>query len=276
MGLGAGMTRGWLGTAVICGGLVLGAQATAEPVNDLYDAMRLDAMLDVMREEGIAYGDELAEQMLPGRAAQWPDLISEIYDTERMGDIVETKFTQALSDTDVTPLLKFFTSEAGERIVQLELDARRAMIDTYVEENARAAFREADPDDARQAQLARFIDANDLLESNVSSALNASLRFYTGLVDGGAFTMSESEILSDVWAQEAETRSDTQEWLYGFLMLAYEPLPDPALEHYIHLSQTEPGRDLNRALFEAFGAAYDEISYALGRALADQMQGQDL
>ena len=254
----------------------LGAPLQAAPQNDLYDALRLDEMIAVMREEGLAYGDELAAQMIPGNAGSWSGLISAIYDTDRLGSIIEARFTQELGDTEIGPLLAFFRSGPGERIVQLELDARRAMIDSRVEDAAREAFRAADPDENRQEQLAQFIDSNDLLEGNVASALNASYRFYSGMVDGGAFSMSESDILSDVWAQEAETRSDTQEWLYAFLMLAYEPLPDDALDQYIALSRTEEGRALNRALLTAFGAAYDEISYALGLALAGQMQGQDL
>lgn len=268
--------RDWIGGLVFCGTVALAMPGQAAQVEDLYDALRLDEMITVMREEGLAYGDELAEQMLPTGTAAWSNLISEIYDTERMGTIVEARFAQELSETDIAPLVSFFQSEPGARIVELELEARRAMIEPRVEEAARAAFREADPDDARQQQLEMFIDSNDLLEGNVASALNASLRFYNGMVDGGAFVMSESDILQDVWAQEAETRSDTQEWLYAFLMLAYEPLPDDALDRYIALSATEAGRDLNRALFNAFGAAYDEISYALGLSLAGQMQGQDL
>jgi hypothetical protein len=59
-------------------------------------------------------------------------------------------------------------------------------------------------------------------------------------------------------------------------MLAYGPLSSEVLGDYIDLSQTEAGKAMNRALFEGFDIMYEDISYALGLAVARQMQGQDL
>ena len=64
------------------------------------------------------------------------------------------------------------------------------------------------------------------------------------MVEGGALEMSEGEILADVWAQEEDTRADTEEWLYGFLLLAYQPLSDDQLDDYVALSASPEGRAL--------------------------------
>ncbi|NVK60443.1 MAG: hypothetical protein HWE37_10270, partial [Rhodobacteraceae bacterium] len=101
-------------------------------------------------------------------------------------------------------------------------------------------------------------------------------RFYLGLVDGGALEMSERDIADEVWSQEPETRADTREWLYGYLLMSYGPIADKDLEDYVALSSTEEGKAMNRALFDGFNAMYDEISYALGLAAAQQMMAQDL
>ena len=122
----------------------------------------------------------------------------------------------------------------------------------------------------------RWHSGNDLIEANVAGALNASYRFYAGLVEGGAIEMTESEILADVWSQEEETRTDTTEWLYGFLLMAYQPLDADQMDAYVALSASPEGRALNRALFDAFNKMYDDISYGLGLAVAQQMRGQDL
>ncbi|CUH77689.1 DUF2059 domain-containing protein [Tropicibacter naphthalenivorans] len=262
-------------------GMTLGAALLAwplhaAPADDLIDALRLDDMIATMRTEGLAYGAELGEDMFQGGDAGWQRLLEDIYDTDRMESLIEAEFTAALGDTDLTPLIDFFESDQGQEIVELELAAREAMIDDEVEEMARSTYRFADPDGGRTRQITRFIEANDLLDSNVAGAMNASFRFYLGLVDGGGFEMSESDIIQDVWAQEPETRSDTQEWLYGFLLMAYDPLSDRELDQYIDLSATPEGMALNRALFTAFNKMYDDISYALGLAAAQQMQGQDL
>lgn len=159
----------------------------------------------------------------------------------------------------------------------MELAARREMIDDDVESAAREAFQGLDGSaDPRLALLDAFVDANDLLESNVVGALNASYEFYLGLADGGAIAMSEDEILAEVWSQEPDTRADSREWLYAYLLMAYAPMSDAALGDYIDMSSTPEGRAMNRALFAGFNGMYDQISYALGRAAARQMIAQEL
>ncbi|WP_425074601.1 DUF2059 domain-containing protein [Sagittula sp. S175] len=251
--------------------------ARAEPVDDLMEALQIDAMLDIMREEGMAYGADLANDMFPGGDnTRWQALLTEIYDPAKMHVVMRGHFAEVLGHTEMRTLVAFFNSDIGQEIVQHELSARRVLIEDDVEDAARQAFVEADPDTKRMKQLDRFVEVNDLLEANVAGALNASFKFYSGLVDGGALQMSEGDILADVWGQEEETRQDTREWLYAFLMLAYEPLSSDDLDRYIDVSSTPEGRVLNRALFAGFNAMYDEISYALGLAAADQMQTQEL
>jgi hypothetical protein len=171
----------------------------------------------------------------------------------------------------------FFDSAEGRRIVELEVSARRAMMEDAVEDAARADYlqRVGEGDD-RLALVEQFVDANDLIEANVVGALNSNYMFYRGLVEGGALEMSEAEMLDDVWSQEDETRGDTREWLYGFLLLAYGPLEDATLEAYVALSVTPEGRAMNRALFAGFDRMYAEISYALGLAIAREMQSEEL
>ena len=142
---------------------------------------------------------------------------------------------------------------------------------------AREVFRGLDgSSDGRLGLVTDFVQANDLVEANVTGALNASFQFYAGLVDGGALEMSEREILDEVWSQEPETRADSREWLYAYLLMAYEPLPEGDLEAYVDLSSSPEGKAMNRALFAGFNTMYDNISYALGLAAAKQMQAQEL
>jgi hypothetical protein len=259
--------------------MLLSAQPLrAAQVDELLDALGIDEMLEIMREEGLAYGEELGDDMFSGGTRpSWRALLEDIYDPEKMRVIMRRDFKQALDGADAEPLIAFFNTPTGEKIVSLELSARRAMIDEDVEAAARDHYRMlAGSSDPRLEQIQRFVAAGDLLEVNVAGALNASFQFYRGLVDGGGLDMSESEILSDVWSQEDETRDDTRDWLYGFLLLAYRPLSDEQLEDYIELSNAPEGKLLNQALFAGFNEMYDEISYALGLAVAQEMMAQDL
>lgn len=255
------------------------AQAT-RATDALLDQLGLPETVAVMRREGIDYGAELAEEMLaggPGRS--WSEVVERIYDTERMEATVRQGFASAWQEEDVPldKVTRFFASEAGQEVIRLEISAREAMTDPDVEEAARAAFRDSEASrDPRLRLIDDFIEANDLIDANVVGAMNSSYEFYAGLVDGGAFEMSEEEILGVVWDSEADSRSDTREWLHAYMMLAYRPLGDAALRDYVELASSPQGRALNRALFAGFDQMYAEISYALGLALARQMTAQEL
>ncbi|MGB1208076.1 MAG: hypothetical protein ACPG7W_02630, partial [Paracoccaceae bacterium] len=146
-----------------------------------------------------------------------------------------------------------------------------------VEDAARDVFRTLQGgDDPRLAQLDAFVAANELVEANVTGALNASFQFYAGMAQGGALDLTEDEILTIIWQSEAETRADTREWVYGFLLMAYGPLDDDTLERYTDFSASAQGQVLNRALFAGFNRMYDGLSYDLGLALARDLSVRDL
>ncbi len=251
------------------------AQSGVEP---LFEAMQMDRLIAQMRDEGLAYGETLADDMLPGGVdAQWRALLTRIYDTDKMADVVRAEFTRAFGETDPAPLLSFFQSAPGQALVEAELDTRAAIANPEIEEAARDIWRQADKSTPRQQLIADYVAINDLLEYNVSGAMTSNYQFFTGLVEGGAIDMTEDEILQDVWAQEAETRADTREWLFGYLTMAYDELPESTLADYVALSRTDAGRALNRALFAGFDRMYAEQSLSLGLAVASLMaQGEEL
>jgi hypothetical protein len=262
------------------------AQEQQGRIDALMEVMGLDAIIAIMREEGLAYGDELGREMLAqGGGAAWDMLVDRIYDVDKMTMLVRRQFHRAFGDADPAPLIAFFESETGARIVELEVAARRAFMDATIEEAAREAFRrvEADLDapsprgiDPHLSAIEAYIEVNDLIGFNVMGAMNANMLFYRGLIEGGAMEMTDADIVADVWAQEEDTRAETREWIYAFLMLAYEPLDAAQIHAYADLSATAAGRAMNRALFESFDLMYGEVSRALGMAIAGQMLGEEL
>ena len=271
--------RQFLATVAVSGCFaVSGSVVHAGEVDDLLDALGVPQIVEIMRAEGLEYGDTLAADMVPGGSTDgWRATVDRIYDEARMLETVRGVFTQEFGTADIDPLIEFFESDLGQQVVSLELSARTAMREQEIEDAARAAFRDLEgTDSATLATIADFVDTNDLVEANLVGALNANYMFYLGLVDGGALEMSEQDILTEVWSSEEETRTDTREWVFAFLLMAYRPLEDGVVEDYTELSQTDPGRALNRALFAGFNEMYDDISYALGMAVARQMQVQEL
>ena len=244
----------------------------------LIEALGIPALLEVMRTEGQSYGIEIGADFLPdGGGASWGAMIARLYDPAKMQISVAQALETEIAAPHLDPLLAFFTSTTGKRIVKQEILAREAFLDTAAEEAARETYRETqDAQAGRIALLKEYVALNDLVEFNVAGALTANLRFYRGLVEGGAVEMSEEEMLAEVWGQEAEIRADTEEWLMSYLLMAYAPLSDSEIAEYVALSRTEAGQALNRALFAGFDGMYADLSYALGLAVASQMKGEDL
>jgi hypothetical protein len=256
----------------------------AAVVSDFTRALRIDEMLEVIRAEGLANGDDLAAEMFAGAAgADWSAAVAQVYDAGRM----RQRFDQSMADLpdqDAAALadsLVFYTSDLGQKIIGLELEARRAMLDPAVEEAAQARWREMGQgagDQGRLDLLDRFVTVNDLIEMNVAGALNANLAYYRALSGAGAFgdAMPEAQMLSEVWAQEADLRKETVDWLFPYLNLAYGSLTPDEMQAYIAFSDAAAGRKANAVIFAAFDAVFVAASTELGRAVGLRLNGQDI
>jgi hypothetical protein len=153
------------------------------------------------------------------------------------------------------------------------------MLDDATKDAAEMAAQQMVADnDPRMDLLQRFAEVNDLLEMNVAGAMSANLAFYKGLAAEGAFgeDLTEEQMLTDVWNQEAQVRTDSEKWLNSFMALAYQPLSDADVEAYIAFSETAAGQRLNTVIFAAFDETFRQVSFDLGRAAARQMQGNDI
>lgn len=264
--------------AAVC--LALLPSGARADVEELFDVMRLDEIIEVMRKEGLDYGAEMAVDFLNGAGGpDWERAVNRIYDTDKMAATVLENFSASLADVDTDILVAYFEGETGAEIISLEISAREALLDDAIEEASILQLEAAEErNDPRLDLIGRYIEKNDLIESNVVGALNSNFAFFTGLADGGAFPfeMTEEQIIRDVWQQEAEIRADTTEWIRSFLLMAYQPLSDDQIEEYIALSDTPEGSALNRALFESFNEMFNEISRSLGLAASIYMGGQEL
>lgn len=264
---------------VVLGALPASAASRAE-VDELIGLLGLSDIIEIMADEGEGYGDDLRKELLGDTSsAQWDQLIATLYAPEAMMEIFRTTFEPLMADASAKPLLDFFGSDLGQRIISAEISARSALLDDDIEEAAGERLaRMRDEGDARLELLEDYVETNDLIENNVVGALNSSYAFYSGLASGDAFagTLTEDQILTDVWSQEEDVRVDTVEWIYAYLAMAYGPFDDAELTAYIDLSKSEDGQTLNRALFDAFDDMYVAISEGLGRGAAQLMVGEEL
>lgn len=252
--------------------------ADPEQLQDLFKALHIEATIDVMHKEGVDYGREIGQDMLPDADSDsWHKVVKGIHDKDWMRSSVENRFAEALKSHDLTDILDYLQSAQGQEIIDLEIAARRAFLDPGIEQAARDRLEQRRDDKAPVlAAIDQLIRDSDLIERNVMGALNSNLLFYNGLVDGGVLEMSQADIVADVWSQEDTVRDEARDWLNAFLLMAYEPLDKAELQAYVAFYQTSEGQVLNRAMFEAFDGMYEELSYILGRALARHLQSEKL
>lgn len=244
-------------------------------------ALRLPEVFDIMAEEGRDYGRTLEEGMFPGGGGVgWAADVARIYDADRTYATFMDRFAAELADAGTRGAIEaFLAGDLAQKAVGLEVSARRAMLDDAIDEAARRKAEDlAAAGDPQYALVREFIEANDLIESNVAGGLNSARAFYQGLAAGGAFDggISDDQILSDVWQQEPEIRAETEIWISAMLNVAYAPLSEQELRDYIAFSRSAAGRDLNRALFTAYDAAFLDVSHQLGLAAAKYIAGQTL
>ncbi len=260
----------------LCFGHEAGAQESCQA--RLNGVLRLDDVVRIMREEGLNLGRDLARDMLPDAgAAVFERQVARLYDLDRMTGMISADLGAMIPDGTCLVLTEFFETPLGGRIVDGEIVARAAFLDRATEDAARQRVADLDPDtDPRLSAISRYILVNDLVEYNVAGSLNSNYMFYRGLVQGGMLQMSDQDIVAETWAQEAEARADTLEWLLAYLDTAYSDLSLKELRLYTEFSAAPDGQNLNRALFASFDRMYEALSFGLGLALADVSRAQDL
>ena len=255
---------------------------TAQRVGALSETLRMDEIFQVMLEEGVDYGSSIEAEMFPGRGgAEWLDRVRAIYAIGPMRERFENRLLIELGGDPAAldAAMQFFGSARGQRIIDLEIAARRTLLDEAAQEAARVTVEDMIAEGHPRLEALRdFAQANELVDLNVAASLNGSMEFYKGLSEGGAFGagMTEQDILADVWGQEPQIRADTEEWLFGFLTLAYQPLSDDDLAAYQTFAESPAGQKINHALFAAFGDVFSPVSRAMGRAAAAEMAGEDI
>ncbi|WP_294621485.1 DUF2059 domain-containing protein [uncultured Roseovarius sp.] len=257
----------------------LASFAEEAPVLDrLMEVLRIADTIEIMREEGRGYGEDVATEMLPGADLDsWQSTVMRIHDPDRMQRVIRQGFDAALTEPEMQAVIDFYGSDLGAEIVALEISARRAFLEPEIEEQARARYSEDHPDDSRlRGQVEQMIAESDLVERNVSGAMNSTMMFYRGMMDGGELEMTQSDMLADLWSQEEAFRSDSENWLGAFLMMAYDPLSAEDLERFLAFWREDAGRVFNSAMFKSFDRMYEELSYLMGQAVAQHMQSEKL
>lgn len=253
------------------------AVAAAEDVERLTDAMRLTEVIQILRDEGVTQGLELDKTLLEGTGgAFFQAQIEDLYDTAWMLGKVHDALDEGLSGTQLEQAALFFESDLGRAVVSLENSARRTFSDEAIEKMAVTAYQDADRNAVHYRLIDEYVEINDLVDRNVQGALRADYSFFRGLADGQGATADDGEMLAQLLARAEQSERQTREWLYAFLLFAYQPLSEAQMRENIAFSRTDAGKALNEALFVGLDTMFNELSYQLGVTVAQVLQASDL
>ncbi len=259
--------------------LVMSASSLAagEHVDRLLRAMQVSEFLDILSDEGQAQGQSINETMLDGAGGSYFEAqMKELYDPVWMFEQMSNSVEQNMSEAQLEQAAIFFESDLGQTIISLENSARRALSDETIEDMARTVYDQTDREDAFFRLVDEYVQVNDLIEQNVRGTISADFSFYRGLAAGQGTFGDEEAWLAELLSQREETKKETSDWMYSFLLMAYQPLSEAQMRENIAFSRTETGRALNKALFEGFDRMINGISFQLGEAVAQAMQASDL
>ncbi|RPE71410.1 uncharacterized protein DUF2059 [Pacificibacter maritimus] len=257
------------------------SSAVSAPVDRLMDLMKFRDVIAVLSEEGRSMSDDISDEELGIPRAAWDEMMTRLYDEERLEVAFRGALVDAFGDADLGPAVAFFETDLGQEIAELELNARRAIGDEAVLQAAGDLWAELDPSSERSSLIESYVNTNDLIEMNIIGSLNSDMAYYRGFnaqaLDG--MGVDEATIMREVWAGEPEARARVTEWVYGFSALAYQPLSDEDFATYVDFGKSETGQTLNLAMFAAFDSVYADLARGLGAGtavLAQSSAGQDL
>jgi len=262
--------------------LLMTGPALAGPVRDLAASMRFAQLFEVLRDEGLRFGESLEADLFPGEGgARWRRDVAKIHDASVMQELAESDLEARLEGQPeaVAKMQAFFDSPVGQKVSDLEVQARKAYLNDEIKAAAERAWGNFGVDlPGRVVLIERLVDTNDLIEQNVAGGMNANLAFYQGMRAAGAFgeEVPEPDMMADLWSQEDAIREETASWLLPYLAMAYRPMSDEELAAYVEFSQSPEGQLLNRALFASFDKVFVTVSRDLGTAAAGMLTGRDI
>lgn len=258
------------------------AQAADADLQAINALTHLPETLDLIRQEGIQQGKDLGADLFgDSEDPNWLSALDRVYDTGQMTGLYNAALRQVLAqDPSLSNNIRpFLDSDLGQRVITLELEARRTTMDKVAMQAAREVFVELEKTDKfRRAQIERLVVAGDLIEANVMAGLNGNLTFYKAMAAVGTpgTPNDEAELLAQVWSQEADIRASVEEFLYPIMALAYAPLNEDELQSYVDFSESPAGTRFNDALSKAFDPLMIELSRKLGTEAGKLLSGQML
>jgi len=254
------------------------AALIAQPSEQLYQLLHLDELVEIVSEEGLADANATADAYLQGvTRGGFGASIAKIYDKNSLSSRVKAMFAKALPARSADRLIGFYNSDLGLQVSQLEVSARRAITDPSIEDYVIELVLEAEAQGKLRPQLLRSaIKEMDWVKQNLAGAFEARFAFLEALSQVEALQLDRGQIFTLMQSDQEALSKEIEEWLLGYMHMAYSPLSDDELTAYLAFQTSPEGMDLNAALFDTFNKLTTENAQQLGQFTASALSAQDL
>ena len=250
----------------------------ADVISDLYDALHMDRINEIIRLEGIQDAEGTGEAYLPPNSVdRFVAQAKSVYQLEAMERDFKRLLTQNLSIPDANKILLFYQKPLGKVASELEVSARIAISDKHIEEMAKIKLKEAvKSKNKRLDEIESVIKTLELVEQNLIGAYAAQFAFMYELSKLGVIELSKQEMIDLITNDEEKLKSEILEWLMAFSHMAYAPMSDKEFSDYSDFSKSELGIALNKALFSVYNEMAKDQSQRLASILGEFMKSEDL
>ena len=250
----------------------------ADVISDLYDALHMDRINEIIRLEGIQDAEGTGEAYLPPNSVdRFVAQAKSVYQLEAMERDFKRLLTQNLSIPDANKILLFYQKPLGKVASELEVSARIAISDKHIEEMAKIKLKEAvKSKNKRLDEIESVIRTLELVEQNLIGAYAAQFAFMYELSKLGVIELSKQEMIDLITNDEEKLKSEILEWLMAFSHMAYAPMSDKEFSDYSDFSKSELGIALNKALFSVYNEMAKDQSQRLASILGEFMKSEDL
>ena len=256
-----------------------GAQAQISVYDELYEALNLNDIVKVIRDEGLEEATLTAEIYLKSQSqtVKFNSQIQNLYDITYLSNFLLEGISTAILEKDVQELLLFYKSPLGAQVARLEASARLAISDDAVESMAIEIAKSAKTKDKiRYKQLEKNMKEMKLVEQNIKGALESQYGFLMELSKATDINLSQDQILLLLSSSEEDLRKEVTAWIMGYSYLAYKPLNDEHLNSYLDFLATTSGKALNETLFNVFNELSFKTSSAIGKIIVLLREARDL
>ena len=181
----------------------------ADVISNLYDALHMDRINEIIRLEGIQDAEGTGEAYLPPNSVdRFVAQAKSVYQLEAMERDFKRLLTQNLSIPDANKILFFYQKPLGKVASELEVSARIAISDAHIEEIAKIKLKEAvKSKNKRLDEIESVIRTLELVEQNLIGAYAAQFAFMYELSKLGVIELSKQEMIDLITNDEEKLKT---------------------------------------------------------------------